>query len=94
MLWIGHIEFDFSPSTRLPPNPPKKSKTLASLTTPMQTTGRISMIGTILAISSSTAPTQATSVPISGRMKTTLSDLDDEDNIFSSEYVAWERKWK
>jgi len=52
----------------------------------------VSVIGTTLAASSGTAPAQATSVPILGRMKTTLSNLDNEDNTFSSEYVAWKRK--
>jgi len=94
MLWIGHIEFDISLSTKLPSNPPKKSKTLASPTTPMQTTGRASVIGTVPAASLSTAPAQATSVHIPGRMKTILSDSDDEDDIFSPEYVDWEKKWK
>ena len=94
ILWISHIKFNFPPSTRLPPNFPKKSKTLAPPTTPIQTTGRTSAIGTIPAASSSTAPTQATFVPILGRMKTTLSNLDDKDNTFSLEYIAWERKWE
>ena len=35
MLWIGYIKFDILFSIRLPPNPPKKSKTLASPTTPI-----------------------------------------------------------
>ena len=35
ILWIGHIGFDIPPSTRPPPNPPKKSKTLAPPTTLM-----------------------------------------------------------
>ena len=59
----------------------------------MQNTGKASAIGTAPATSLSTAPAQATSITISDRMKTTLSDLDDKDDIFSSEYVAWERKW-
>ena len=88
MLWISHIKFNFPPSTRLPPNFPKKSKTLAPSTTPMQTTRRTSTIGTIPAVSSSTASTQATSVPILGKIKTTLSNLDDKDNTFSPEYIA------
>ena len=92
MLWISHIKFDFPPLTKLLPNPSKKSKTLTSPTTLIQTTGRVSAIGTILAASLSTAPTQTTSVPILVRMKTTLSNSDNEDNIFSPEYVAWERK--
>ena len=92
ILWIGHIGFDVPLLTRLPPNPSKKSKTPAPSTTPMQITRRASTISTALAISLSTVPTQATSVPIPDRMKTTLSDLDDKDNTFSSEYVAWERK--
>ena len=94
MLWIGHIEFDVPPPTRPPSNPPKKSKTLAPPTIPTWTTGRASAIGTAPAASSSLAPAWATSVPIPGRMKTTLSDSDDEDDTFLPEYVAWERKWE
>ena len=94
MLQISYIEFNISPSTRLLPNPPKKCKTPASPTTLIQTTKRASVIGTALAVSLSTAPTQATSVPILSRIKTTLSDLDDKDNTFSPENVAQKRKWE
>ena len=55
ILWISHIKSNFPPPTRSLPNPPKKSKTLASLTTPIQTTGRASMIDTVPATSLSTA---------------------------------------
>ena len=94
ILWIGHIEFDVLPLTRPLPNPFKKSKTLTLSTTLTQTTGRANAIGTVSAASSSTAPAQATSVSIPDRMKTTLSDSDNEDNIFLSEYVAQKRKWE
>ena len=56
MLWISHIKFDISSPTRLPFNFPKKSKTLASSTTPIQTTRKASVISTALAASSSITP--------------------------------------
>jgi len=45
-------------------------------------------------MSLSTAPAQVTFIPISGKIKTIFSDLDNENNIFSPEYVSWKRKWK
>jgi len=56
MLWISHIKFDISSPTRLLFNFPKKSKTLASSTTPIQTTRKASVISTALAVSSSITP--------------------------------------